>query len=79
MNVQEKKSDVERVTRESRKYNDFFLTIYILRRFNKEITIVILHLAQHSPTRSYDLVGNITSACNQCLCFRRRLFILHLL
>lgn len=74
-----KETDVECTTSEIRKYNDFFLTIYILTRFNKEITIVILHSAQHSPTKSYDLVGNITSAHNQYLCFRRSQFILHLL
>lgn len=79
MNVQEKKPDVACVTPEGRKYNDLFLTIYILTRFNKEITIVILRSAQHSPTKNYDLVGDITSVHNQYLCFRRSQFILHLL
>lgn len=79
MNVQEKKkSDFECITPKSRRYNDLFLTIYGLTRFNKEITIVILRSAQHSPTKSYDFVGNITSVHNQYLCFRRSQFILHL-
>jgi len=41
MNEKEEKSDVEHVTLERRKYNYFFLTIYILTRFNKETAVAI--------------------------------------
>lgn len=50
MNVQEKKSDVEFIAQEMRKYN-LVLTIYTIPRFNKEITILTLGSAQILPLK----------------------------
>lgn len=78
MNAQEKKSDGEYMTLESRKYDVFFLTIYLLKVLVRKL-IFILCSAQHFPSKTYELVGSITSVYNQYLCLTRSQYILYLL
>lgn len=76
--IPRKKSDGEYITSESRKYNVFFFTIYLQQAWIRKL-FFILCSAQHSPSKTYGLVGIITSKYNPYICLTRSQYILYLL